>query len=480
MPRRTKIVGTLGPAVDPPDMLAAVLAAGLDVARVNFSHGSEADHLARVARLREAAQKAGRVVAVLADLPGPKLRVRIPGPRPLRAGDVIHLSLSAGAPTPDAIVITEPEVLADVRPGHRILLDDGRMQLEAGDMANGVLRATVTVGGTLLENKGLNLPDTPLGIPSVTGRDRDALAVAAKAGADWLALSFVRGPEAADVLRKAAAEVGLNVPVMAKVERPEAVKRMGAIIDAFDGIMVARGDLGVETAFEELPTVQKKLIAAARLAGKPVVTATEMLDSMRQNPRPTRAEASDVANAIYDGTDAVMLSGETAVGQYPVEAVRCMAKIAEETEKHLESVDSGFRGQEVCPVDRDVDEPLAVVACSLARQVGATAIVTPTLSGRTAGMIAKHRPWARVVAPAPTAAVVRRMALAWGVRPVLMAPLSPGESRMVSAVRDAFHAGAVAAGERVVVMAGHPLEGGPRLPTLRVVRVGEGGTSLEP
>ncbi|MFO0847454.1 MAG: pyruvate kinase [Gemmataceae bacterium] len=480
MPRRTKIVGTLGPAVDPPEVLAAVIAAGLDVARVNFSHGSEADHLGRVARLREAAQKAGRIVAVLADLPGPKLRVRIPGPRPLRVGDVIHFSLAADPPAPDVIGITEPEVLADVRPGHRLLLDDGRLQLEAGEVANGVLSATVMVGGTLLENKGLNLPDTPLGIPSVTARDRDALAVAAKAGVDWVALSFVRGPEAAAEVRQAAADFGLRVPVMAKIERPEAVRRSAAIIQAFDGIMVARGDLGVETAFEELPTVQKQLIAAARLAGKPVVTATEMLDSMRQNPRPTRAEASDVANAIYDGTDAVMLSGETAVGQYPVEAVRCMARIAEETEKHLQATDPGTRGPAVCHTNGDVDEPLAVAACDLARQVGATAIVTPTLSGRTARMIAKHRPWARVVAPAPTAAVVRRMALAWGVRPVVMAPLSPGESRMVAAVRDAFHAGAVAAGERAVVMAGHPLEGGPRLPTLRVVRVGEGGTSLEP
>jgi pyruvate kinase len=235
----------------------------------------------------------------------------------------------------------------------------------------------------------------------------------------------------------------------------------------------------VETAFEELPVVQKQLIAEARRAGKPVVTATEMLDSMRLSPRPTRAEASDVANAIFDGSDAVMLSGELAIGQYPVETVACMARIAETAEQHLEQMGRGHGGTHDTPED-DVDDSLAVAACVLADTVKATAIVTPTLSGRTARLLARCRPWARVVAPAPTAAVVRRMAIIWGVRPVLMTPLSPGESRLVSAVRDAFGAGAVTAGERVVVLAGHPLEAGPRLPTLRVVRVGEGGTSLEP
>lgn len=476
MPRRTKIVGTLGPATDPPAVLAAVIAAGLDVARVNFSHGAEAEHLGRVAALREAARQAGKAVAILADLPGPKLRVKLPGPRSLTAGDVLHVAASLSG---DDIGITEPEVLADVRPGQRMLLDDGKLQLTAGDFRDGRLAATVAVGGSLLPNKGLNLPDTPLSIAAVTERDHAALKVAAKAGCDWVALSFVRGPEAAAEVRAACQAVGLNVPVMAKVERPEAVRRMDEVVRAFDGIMVARGDLGVETAFEELPVVQKQLIAAARRAGRPVVTATEMLDSMRLNPRPTRAEASDVANAIFDGSDAVMLSGELAVGEYPVETVACMAHIAEKAEEHLETLGRGHGGSHDTPED-DVDDSLAVAACTLADTVGATAIVTPTLSGRTARLLARCRPWARVVAPAPTMAVVRRMAIIWGVRPVLMTPLSPGESRLVSAVRDAFTAGALQAGERVVVLAGHPLEGGPRLPTLRVVRVGEGGTSLEP
>lgn len=480
MPRRTKIVGTLGPAVDAPEVLSAVVAAGLDVGRINFSHGTAEDHLRRVRQLRETAERLGRVVAVLADLPGPKLRVKLPTPRSLLPGDTLYFSLTSESVDSNDLIITEPQILHDVRPGQRILLDDGKLQLEAVRVEFGRLVTTVIVGGTLLQNKGLNLPDTPLGIPAVTERDREALAIAAEARVDWLALSFVRHAEAAAELRRAAKEVGLNVPVMAKIERPEAVVHADAIIAAFDAIMVARGDLGVETPFEELPIVQKRLIAAARRAGKPVVTATEMLDSMRFNPRPTRAEASDVSNAIFDGTDAVMLSGEMAVGQYPAEAVRCMARIAEETERHLESL-GRFAPEDISePLGGDIDEPLNVATCAVARQVGAAAIVTPTLSGRTAKMIAKYRPWARVVAPAPSQAVVRQLALVWGVRPVAMLPLSPGESRIVAAVRDAFLAGVVTVGERVVVLAGHPLEGGTHLPTLRVVRVGEGGTSLEP
>ncbi len=481
MPRRTKIVATLGPATDDPAVLMALLQAGVDVGRINFSHGAEADHLGRIAQFRDMAAKAKKVVAILADLPGPKLRVKIPGPLSLAPGDVLHFSLSTTPTAADDIVITEPEVLADVRPGQRILLDDGRLQLEAGTVENGRLAATVKVGGTLLENKGLNLPDTPLTIAAVTDRDRVALQIAAKAGVDWLALSFVRGPEAADELRKAAADVGLGkVPVMAKIERPEGVLHAEAIVAAFDAIMVARGDLGVEIPLEQVPMAQKRLIALARAAGKPVVTATDMMDSMRFNPRPTRAEASDVANAILDGTDAVMLSGETAVGKYPVETVQCMADIAAEAERYLETTGQGFLERVLQQPRNTIDDSMALAACHLAHEVKAAAIVTPTLSGRTARLLARYRPAARIVAPAPNAAVLRTMAIVWGLRPVPMASLSPGDSRLVAAVRDAFLAGELTVGDRVVVLAGHPLEGGPGYPTVRVVRVGEGGTSQEP
>lgn len=477
MTRRTKIVATLGPATDDPAALDAVLRAGVDVARVNFSHGTADEHTARVRRFREAAARIGKFAAVLADLPGPKLRVKLAAARELAVGETIHFSLSNEPAHAGDLCITEPEVLADVRPGQRLLLDDGRMQLEAGAVDAGRLAARVAVGGTLKPNKGLNLPDTPLSIAAVTDRDRQALAVAAAAGVDWAALSFVRGPEAASEVRAALAAVGLSVPIIAKVERPEAVGRAAEIVAAFDGVMVARGDLGVEIPLERVPTVQKMLIAECRKQGKPVITATDMLDSMRENPRPTRAEASDVANAIFDGTDAVMLSGETAVGRYPVEAVACMHRIAAEIEAHLEKAGppphTGHRGE-------GIDAALAEAACELAAEVGAAALVVPTLSGRTARLVARHRPWVRVVAVAPAEPVLRGLALVWGVAAVRMTPPAAGGDRMAAAVRDAFAAGAVRPGERVVVTAGHPIEGGPYFPTVRVVQVGEEGSSSEP
>lgn len=477
--RRTKIVATLGPATDDPAALESVLRAGVDVARINFSHGTEDEHLARVARFRDASRRVGKVTAVLADLPGPKLRCKIPVERLLAKGDDLAFSLSDAPVHADDIVITEPECLVDVRPGQRVLLDDGRLQLEAVKADGGRLIARVLIGGTLKPNKGINLPDTPLTISAVTDRDRLAIAVAVKAQCDWLALSFVRGPEAAVELRQVAEGFGYRGPVLAKMERPEAVERMTPIIHAFDGIMVARGDLGVEIPLEKVPMAQKRLIAEARMAGRPVITATDMLDSMQKNPRPTRAEASDVANAIFDGTDAVMLSGETAVGQYPTEAVRCMARIAEEAEGHLRSSGATRSSSSLFPLD-EITDPLAQSACELAEEVGAAAILVPTLTGRSARLVARNRPWARVVGLAPGDAVPRQLALTWGILPVQLGWLAPGEDRLEAAVRDAFRAGAVAEGDRVIVLAGHPIEGGPHFPTVRVVRVGEAGASRKP
>jgi len=289
----------------------------------------------------------------------------------------------------------------------------------------------------------------------------------------------VRGPDAADEVRSAMAAVGMRVPVIAKVERPEAVNRAAAIVQAFDGVMVARGDLGVEIPLERVPMVQKMLIAECRAAGKPVITATDMLDSMRESPRPTRAEASDVANAIFDGTDAVMLSGETAVGRFPVESVACMARIAVETETHLHTSGASL-GSQFSRHDRGIDDPMAQAACSLAEEVSAAALVIPTLSGRTARLVTRRRPWARVVAVAPTDAVLQGLALDWGVIPVRMTPAGPGGDRITTAVTDAFRAGTVRPGERVVVLAGHPIEGGPLYPTVRLARVGANGESVEP
>lgn len=480
MSRRTKIVGTLGPATDAPEMMETIIRTGLDIARINFSHGTADEHLARIARFREASKKVGKVTAVMADLPGPKLRCKITAPRKLEVGGDVAFSLNDTAVHPDDIVITEPEVLRDVRPGQRVLLDDGRLQLEAITVGDGRLVARVIVGGELKPNKGINLPDTPLTIAAVTDRDRLAIETAVKGQADWLALSFVRGPEAAEELRSVAASYGYRGPILAKMERPEAVERAADIIASFNGIMVARGDLGVEIPLERVPTAQKQLIKAARAAAKPVITATDMLDSMQKNPRPTRAEASDVANAIYDGTDAVMLSGETAVGQYPVESVACMARIAEEIENHLRLTGTTSLGPEAFLKISELDDPLTLAVCQLAKQVNAAAIVTPTMSGRTGRMLARHRPWARVVAVAPGDVVPRRIAMVWGIHPVPMSWLDPGADRMEAAVRDAFNAGAIQVGDRVVVLAGHPIEGGLGLPTVRVVKVGPSGMSIEP
>ncbi len=260
---------------------------------------------------------------------------------------------------------------------------------------------------------------------------------------DWVALSFVRGPEAADEVRAACAAVGLDVPVLAKIERPEAVGRAAAIVAAFDAIMVARGDLGVEIPLERVPTVQKMLIAEARAAGKPVITATDMLDSMRNNPRPTRAEASDVANAIFDGTDAVMLSGETAVGAVPGGSGRLHAP-HRGRDGIAPSAGGSARGADSLHSDGEIDEPIAQAACGLAAEVGAAAIVAPTLSGRTAKLVARHRPWARVVAVAPSDAVLQRLALVWGIAGVRMSPVLPGADRLATAVTDACRAGAIA------------------------------------
>jgi pyruvate kinase len=479
MRRRTRIVATLGPATDAPGILEGILEAGVDVARINFSHGTADEHLARAARFREVAKGLGRPVAVLADLPGPKLRVKMPGARELQPDQEVSFSRSPIPTRAEDIALTEPEVLADVKAGQRLLLDDGRLQLVAVRSDVECLVARVLVGGALLPNKGINFPDTPLSIPALTDRDRAAIAVAARAEVDWLALSFVRGPEAASELRVEATKTGLDVPLLAKIERPEAVDRATAIIHAFDGIMVARGDLGVEIPPEQVPTAQKRLIALARAAGKPVVTATEMLDSMRNNPRPTRAEASDVANAIYDGTDAVMLSGETAVGRYPIEAVAYAHRIALESDAEWEDFGRGDVAS-LFAADQRIENAMTAAAVELAREVAAEAIVVPTLSGRTARMVARHRPEALVVAPAPDGAVLRQLALVWGLWPVPMPHVEAGSGRIEAAVRSSWSAGALKPGHRCVVLAGHPIQGGPRLPTLRLTLVGEDGSMREP
>lgn len=475
MLRRSRIVATLGPATDREGMLDAILRMGVDVARINFSHGTAEQHLLRIASLRRAAEKLNRPVAVLADLPGPKLRALLPKPLELQVGQKLTFATNPQAKAD--VSVTESEPMGDVRLGQRILLDDGRLQVRALHISGNQLVTEVVVGGVLQPNKGINLPETELSIAAITTRDREALATAAQAGVDWLALSFVRSADAAQQLRVAAKQHGLEVPILAKMERPESVKNAYAIIEAFDGIMVARGDLGVELPLEQVPHIQKRLINQARAAGKPVVTATDMLDSMRGNPRPTRAEASDVANAIYDGTDAIMLSGETAIGDYPVEAVAYMDRIAKEAESHLRETHQ----REVILPRGEIEDHITSVTCALAWEIKADAIITPTVSGRTARLVARHRPATRIIAASRHESVLRQMSLIWGVQAVLLdGHLKGGEDRLDASVRSAFARGAVKAGDLAIVLAGHPIEGGEIFPTIRVVRIGNDGRCWPP
>jgi pyruvate kinase len=470
--RRTRIVATLGPATDPPGVLEQMVEAGLDVVRVNYSHGSVGEAAERITRCRRIARELSRPLAVLADLPGPKLRVLLPAPLLLRPGQEVAVGLIPG---PADFHVTEPEIFAELETGDRVLLDDGRLRLRAqrADATRVVLR--VEVGGTLQPDKGVNLPDTRLTIPALTARDHAALAAAAAAGIDWLALSFVRSPADASELRDAARGHGLEVPVLAKIERPEAVERADEIVEAFDGVMVARGDLGVEIPLEQVPQVQKRLITLARRAAKPVVTATDMLDSMRTNLRPTRAEVNDVAGAVYDGTDALMLSGETAVGQHPVTAVAWMDRIARETDASF-----GRADRDVAVKDASIRDHLTRFACALAREMRVDAILAPTVSGRTARLVARHRPGIPIIALS-SEAVLRQLALVWGVHRVPLDLRSrPGEDDPALVVRAAFLQGAIMAGDHVVLLADRAVEGGERVPTIRVIRVGEAGQSCEP
>lgn len=474
MHRRTRIVATLGPATDRPGVLEALLRSGLDIARINAAHGTVDEHHERISRLRTIADSLSRPLAVLLDLPGPKLRALLDEPLPLVEGQEVTLAAQFGASA--QIGITEPDALIEIRPDQRVLLDDGHLQLRVLRRQGEVVVLRVVAGGTLLPNKGINLPDTTLALPSTTSRDREALGLAARSGIDWLGLSFVRSGRAAEEVRALARTFGLHLPILAKIERPEAVEHAAAIVQEFDGIMVARGDLGVEIALERVPPIQKHLINLARSAGKPVITATDMLDSMRENPRPTRAEASDVANSVYDGTDAVMLSGETAAGRFPVEAFQMMDRIVREAETHV---------QEECFQDPaisgcGIEDHVGHLTCVLARRIQASAILVPAFSGGTARLVARHRPRIPIVVPVGSPSVCRQLILSWGLTPVPFQDVESSPDRLVEVVQAAYRAGAVGAGSLVVVLAGNPVEGGGRFPTIRVVRVGSAGESCEP
>jgi pyruvate kinase len=410
--RRAKIVCTLGPATDPPERTRALIEAGMDVARLNFSHGEHADHAARYHQVRAAAEAAGRNVATLADLQGPKIRLGrfVDGPVIWATGERVRITVEDIEGDHDRVSTTYKQLADDVKPGDRLLVDDGNVALVAVAIENGTdVVCDVSEGGTVSNNKGLSLPGVSVSVPPLSEKDIDDLEFALRLGVDWIALSFVRSPSDAKLVHQVMERVGIRRPVIAKIEKPEAVEQLTEIALAFDGVMVARGDLGVELPLEQVPMVQKRAVAICRDNAKPVIVATQMLESMISHSRPTRAEASDVANAVLDGADAVMLSGETSVGTYPVQAVATMARIIRSVEET--SVD-------VAALLHDPRTPGGVIAKSakdIGDSLGARALVAFTQSGDTARRLARLHAHQTVLAFTPDENVQRQLALSWGV-----------------------------------------------------------------
>jgi len=411
--QRVKIVATLGPASASPEVVGAMIEAGLDVARLNFSHGGPEDHARLVEVVRAESERRRAHVAILGDLCGPKIRAgkMAGGEAMLHAGERTTITTERVEGTAERFSTSYRELPDDVRPGDRILLDDGLLELRVFAVRAGEVDCEVVVGGPLRDHKGMNVPGTPLSTPALTDKDRRDLRLALELGVDYLALSFVRDP--ADV--RAAKELAGEVPVIAKIEKPEAVRRLAEIIEAADGLMVARGDLGVEAGAEKVPLIQKRLIRDAALRGLPVIVATQMLDSMIRNPRPTRAEVSDVANAVLDGADAVMLSGETASGGYPLEAVREMAAILDEVEASeiFRRLPPPLRVEE-----RSFSNAIARSAVTAAEELDLRALAVYTETGHSASLVGACRPLAAVVALSRHEGVLRRLSLRWGVIPV--------------------------------------------------------------
>ena len=411
--KRAKIVATLGPASMEPEIVRRLIAAGMNVARLNFSHGDRELHRATFERVRRESAAAGVPIAVLADLSGPKIRVGAMqgGAVDLRQGATVTVTTEDVLGTAERISTSYRALPRDVRRGDPILLDDGALRLEVRDVVGGEVRCEVMVGGTLRDRKGMNLPGTPLSTPAITEKDRLDLEFARELGVDFFALSFVRRPE--DVI-EAKALAG-DIPVIAKIEKPEAIDAREAIADAADGLMVARGDLGVEAGFDKVPLMQKRLIRDAAARGKPVIVATQMLESMISSPVPTRAEVSDVANAVLDGADALMLSGETAVGAYPVEAVRRMAAVIEE----IESSDLyRLQPEPVLIEEYSFDNAIARAAVKAARDLDLKALAVYTESGHSASLVSAYRPNTTILGLSRHDGSLRRMALCWGVSPV--------------------------------------------------------------
>jgi pyruvate kinase len=463
--RRTKIVCTIGPASESNEKVQQLLQAGMNVARLNFSHGTHAEHGKRIRTLREEAQKLNKNLGILLDTKGPEIRT---GMVP-EQGILLQIDSSFILDTDlttlgslERVGITYSELWKEVKPGTHILLDDGLIELEVHSVEDGRIHSVVRNGGLLKSQKGINVPSIPINLPAVTEKDREDILFGIREGIDFIAASFTR--KASDILavRRIVEEQGANIKIIAKIESREGLINLDDILEVADGLMVARGDLGVEIPVEEVPIHQKEMIHKCHLLGKPVIVATQMLDSMIRQPRPTRAEASDVANAILDGTDAIMLSGETAAGQFPVEAVQMMNKIALQTESHY------FDGRSPRHPHLNVAEAISHASYTIARDLDAAAILTPTHSGLTARMISKYRPKSIIIAATPFNQVARQLSLQWGVYPLLI-PESSGTDQLLSvAVNEALSHNLIQTGDVVVITAGVPVG---RVGTTNMIKV---------
>src|SRR5216684_3855952 len=450
-PRRTKIVATIGPACSTPEKVRELVEAGMDAARLNLSHGTHEDHAARAKLVRDVQDEIGRPLALIGDLQGPKFRVGgLDQPLDLLQGGEVTVVVGADGARNGELPIA-PAAIGDVlQPGHEVLIDDGMIRLRVDEVKAGRARCGIVVGGIVTSHKGVNLPGVPIPIPSLTRKDLEDLEFALELGVDYVALSFVRS--AADVrdLKALLEQEGSTAHVIAKIEKAEAVDALDDVLAEADAVMVARGDLGVEIGPELVPLVQKRIILRALERGKPVITATQMLESMIHHPEPTRAEASDVANAVLDGTSAIMLSGETAMGEYPVQAVQTMDRIARAIEPSL-----GYRHQiPEATEDPTIGNAMSNAACDLAEALGAKAILVPTFTGRTASAVARLRPRRPIVALTHHEWALQQMALEWGVTPVRIPECSDVEEIWSRSLQAARETGLLEAGDRVVITAG--------------------------
>ncbi len=475
--RRAKIVCTLGPATSSAEQVTALVESGMDVARLNFSHGAHADHATAYERVRAASDRTGHAVAVLADLQGPKIRLGTfaDGPVHWETGSRVCITVDDVPGTAERVATTYKGLAADVRVGDRLLVDDGKLALSVVGVDGPDVWCLVVEGGEVSNNKGLSLPGVAVSVPALSDKDEEDLRFALHLGADFVALSFVRRPEDVELVREIMRQEDIEVPVIAKLEKPEAVERLEEIVDAFDGIMVARGDLGVELPLEEVPLVQKRAIEAARDRNKPVIVATQMLESMITNSRPTRAEASDVANAVLDGADAVMLSGETSVGEYPVVTVQTMARIVASTEDH---------GLERIPPlgtkPRTQGGAITLAAAEVADFVDARYVCVFTESGDSARRMSRLRFRIPMKAFTPDAAIQRRMALTWGIESFLVDRVTHTDAMYKQVDEKLLAAGLAEAGDKVVVISGSPPGSPGSTNDLRVHTIGDAINAVAP